>query len=109
MHRTLSPSIYGFTAAAFAVLLAGCNPGKSGTRSKIQPRGPGAGMIEQLGRVDDVAGPDHVQRRRGDQILARRFLAQEIQEGFDPVQCFTWNIARGEPCARLVLGHAARR
>jgi tetratricopeptide (TPR) repeat protein len=33
MRRTLSPPIYGFTAAAFAVLLAGCNPGKPGTET----------------------------------------------------------------------------
>src|ERR1044072_6518833 len=52
--------------------------------------------------------PEMVERGGRDQVLPRRFLAQNI--GKARQHCFTWNaLALTQPAPRFVLGHAARR
>src|SRR3546814_1541150 len=63
------------------------HPRKSGPCPYIEPRSVAIGPVEQLRRIDDVALPDRLERRGGDQVLLGRFGAHEIAKMRD--RCFT--------------------
>jgi tetratricopeptide (TPR) repeat protein len=76
MHRTLSPSIYGFTAAAFAVLLAGCNPGKSGTETASATiTDSAAATVANPGAISISSASDEARRL----YLEGRALAEQLR------------------------------
>jgi tetratricopeptide (TPR) repeat protein len=76
MRRTLSPPIYGFTAATVAVLLAGCNPGKSGTESaSATVTDSAAATIANAGAIPLSSASDEARRL----YLEGRSLSEQLR------------------------------
>jgi tetratricopeptide (TPR) repeat protein len=76
MRRTLSPPIYGFTAATVAVLLAGCNRGKSGTESaSATVTDSAAATIANAGAIPLSSASDEARRL----YLEGRSLSEQLR------------------------------
>lgn len=50
----------------------------------VEPQASRVAMTEQLGGVDDMAGPDCVEGGGCDQVLARRLIAEQIDKLREP-------------------------
>jgi hypothetical protein len=76
MRRTHSPSLCGFTAAALAVLLAGCDAGKSGTETaSATVTDSAAATVAGSGAIPISSASDEARRL----YLEGRALAEQLR------------------------------
>ena len=81
--------------------------GKARTAAKVEPSlCLGRCEPDQLSRVEDMAGPNPIDRSARDEILSLVLFPKESDEPVELPQCFTWNTERRP---RFLLCHQAAR
>jgi len=65
------------------------DPGKTAAAAEVDPGADVRGDGEQLQGVGDVPGPEVGQGGGGDEIRFGLPLQQEVDEGVEPLDCFT--------------------